>query len=70
MKQYLTTLEAKVAKLADVALPGQISEPGEAVDRTAAPPSQMAKTDKVPPASLAVKNEINILSKIVKQEPG
>ena len=55
MERYIAILEAKVAKLADAALPGQMRETRGAVDRTATSPSQMAKTGKVPPASLAVK---------------
>ena len=57
MKRYIAILEAKVAKLANAALPGQIKTRG-AVDRTATPPSQMAKIRKVSPASQAVKKRL------------
>ena len=70
MERYIAILEAKVAKLAGTALPGQIREPRGAVDRIATPPSQMAKTSKVTPASLAIKIKISPLSKLVKQESG
>ena len=66
-ERYIAILEAKVSKLTNAALPGQIREPRGAVDHTATPPSQMAKTGKVLPASLAVKR-ISHLGKLVEQE--
>ena len=66
MKWYIAILEVKVAKLAAAALPGYISESGGAVNCTATPPSRMTQLGKVPPASLAIKNEISPLGRLIK----
>ena len=70
LERYIALLEAKVAKLAGAALPGQGKAARPDVTSTATPPSQLAKSGTRPPPSLAVKNEIRPLSKLVKQESG
>jgi hypothetical protein len=70
VERYIALLEAKVAKLAGAALPGQGKAARPDVNSTATPPSQLAKSGTRPPPSLAVKNEVSHPSKLVKQESG